>query len=253
MVRGMWRPFVTDDGSVTLRSPRTGALAHSRCGAWTEALERYARPTRLASRPRGARLLDVGTGLGWNLAAALSENDGLEVTGLESEAAVIETALELHRRGLLAPPPLARFYGPVASALEGALAEPGSWVPLGRGRLRLHIGDARKTLPGLGEAQFDAIFLDPFAPADDPVLWRRPFVAQLACRLAPGGILSTYSASLRVRTTLAAVGLRVGRGPRVGAKAEGTLASPDLDLPPLAPRTQRKLTRRLAQDSDYAP
>ena len=61
--------------------------------------------------------------------------------------------------------------------------------------------------------------------------------------MAPGSWLSTYTASLAVRRGLKRAGLRVGRGPRVGAKAEGTLASPDLRPPPLTPRQERKLRR----------
>ena len=65
----------------------------------------------------------------------------------------------------------------------------------------------------------------------------------LARRVASGGWLSTYSAATRVRSSLARAGLKVGRGPRVGQKDEGTLASPTEDPPPLAPRTARRSSR----------
>jgi len=245
----MWTPVPTADGSVTLRCPRTGALMHSAEGAWTEALERYARPTRLASRAGPVRLLDIGTGLGWNLAAALAEQPHLVVVSLERDPGPIEATLALAERGGLAPGDrgeLAGRHAPVARSLGAALQRPGEWTALGEGRLQLLLGDGRATLPALDEAcRFDAVFLDPFAPGEDPPLWAAEFLAEVARRMDPGALLSTYTASLTVRVRLAAAGLRVGPGPRVGAKAQGTLASPDLELPALDARTERKLARRL--------
>jgi len=242
----MWAPVTTADGSVTLRCPRTGALAHSAAGAWTEARERYVQATRLAERPRPVRVLDVGTGLGWNLAAALDAADPLDVVTLELDRGPIEAALALAEAGGLGPPDLVRRHEPVARSLREALDGSGGPVDLGRGRLRLLLGDARRTLPGLGPAPaFDVVFLDPFAPGEDPPLWEPEFLGEVAARLAPGGLLSTYTASLAVRARLASAGLRVGPGPRVGDKAQGTLASPDLALPAFDARTQRKLLRRL--------
>jgi hypothetical protein len=68
--------------------------------------------------------------------------------------------------------------------------------------------------------------------------------------MAPGGLLSTYSASAPVRARLMAAGLIVGLGPRVGGKAEGTLASPDLALPALDPKRQAQLMRRAGEEFD---
>jgi hypothetical protein len=63
----------------------------------------------------------------------------------------------------------------------------------------------------------------------------------VAARMAPDGLLSTYSVSLPVRRALTAAGLRVGRGAAVGAKSAGTLASRTAPLPELDARTQRRL------------
>jgi hypothetical protein len=64
--------------------------------------------------------------------------------------------------------------------------------------------------------------------------------------MSSGAVLSTYSAATRVRVHLRAVGLAVGVGPRVGPKAEGTLAARGADVPPLHPRVQRRIDRRAA-------
>ena len=124
---------------------------------------------------------------------------------------------------------------------------PAAGLPLGRAsRLRLILGDARASLPALPAGwRFDACFLDPFSPAVEPELWGAEFLAAVAARLAPRAWLSTYTASLAVRARLRAAGLRVGPGPAVGRKSQGTLASPDLDPGSLDARTERKLARRL--------
>jgi tRNA U34 5-methylaminomethyl-2-thiouridine-forming methyltransferase MnmC len=141
----------------------------------------------------------------------------------------------------------------VLAALERA--RPGEPVALAaNATLELVIGDARRTLPALSaERRFDAIFLDPFSRRVEPELWQEGFLAEVARRLAPGGWLSTYSASFPVRLALARAGLAVGRGARVGAKAEGTLASPDRPVPPLGARTARRLARRMESVFDSKP
>jgi len=264
---GPWEALETEDGSWTLLDAGLGQACHAREGAWTEARERYAGPTRLRERalagdaPSCLRLLDVGTGLGWNLAAALEAVDGtgcaLEVVTLERDPSVIEASLDLHSRQPLAA--AGAFQGPVAEALAASLENPtaarrqGVALP-GGGRLILLLGDGRETLadftwptpcPG-----FDAVFLDPFSPGVDPPLWEAGFLGRIARLMAPGSLLSTYTAAVRVRARLMAAGLVVGLGPRVGGKAEGTLASPDHALPGLDPKRQAQLARRAGEEFD---
>ena len=248
---GAWAPERTADGSWTLRHPVHGQACHSLGGAWTEALERYARPCRVAqlARERGAgapvRVLDVGTGLGLNLAAALAEAVGaggrLEALTLELEPGVLDAALALGAAPGAAGPWHAAVLDALARARRGA-----GRAELAPGcELRLLLGDGRATLPAEPlAAPFDAAFLDPFSPRVDPALWQADFLAEVGRRLTPGGLLSTYSSAFSVRLALRRAGLAVGAGPRVGAKASGTLASRAAALPPLDGRTCRRLERR---------
>ena len=264
-----WQPVRTEDGSWTLAHPEHGEACHSRSGAWTEARERYASPCRLARRAgklggRPLRLLDVGTGLGLNLAAALEAVEGeagasLDVLALEREREVLERAAGEWGPERL-PPEAERWHEPVRRALTAAL-EAGdvlgraAAVPLGgRSRLRLGLGDATRLLPLLGGGQgFDAVFLDPFSPRVEPELWTPGFLDEVARRMAPESLLSTFTVSLGVRAALRAAGLRVGPGPRVGAKREGTLASPDLDLGRFDPRTERRVAARAGRPAGEGP
>jgi tRNA U34 5-methylaminomethyl-2-thiouridine-forming methyltransferase MnmC len=252
-----WRAQRTADGSTTLVHPLHGETCHSLAGAWTQARERYAAECRLRARAlalaaSGAarlRLLDVGTGLGLNLAAALEALDGtgvaLDALSLEIDAGVLAWAAATPQE----PESLERWHAPVRAALRAALADPPGaaveGVPLGAGRLRLALWDARAALRDLAARErFDAVFLDPFSPRVEPALWEPAFLLDVARRLAPGGLLSTYCAATAVRAALLAAGLRVGQGARVGAKREGTVASPDAQVPPLPAKALRRLQER---------
>jgi tRNA U34 5-methylaminomethyl-2-thiouridine-forming methyltransferase MnmC len=252
-----WTPERTEDGSWTLRHPEHGEACHSHSGAWLEARERYAGPCCLSAwtreHDRPLRLLDVGTGLGLNLAAALeaveSAGGALAAVTLECDPSVL-TAMLAMREDPEHAGPEERWHRPVrealAKALDGGEPVPAS-VPMGeRSSLRVVLGDARTTLVSLpSELLFDAVFLDPFSPSREPDLWEEPFLGAIADRMVSGARLSTYCARYSVRLGLARAGLRVGLGPRVGKKAEGTLASPAASLPSLPPRVERRLQRDL--------
>ena len=65
-----------------------------------------------------------------------------------------------------------------------------------------------------------ALYLDGFSPTRNPEVWTPDFVARLAGALAPGGVLSTYSAAGHVRRSLQAAGLHVERRPGAPGKRE---------------------------------
>ncbi len=255
-----WKRITTADGSWTLEHPEHGEACHSRYGAWMEARERYCIPcelNELAGERDEVRLLDVGTGLGLNIAAALevaaAQNTPLRVVTLERSRDVLLTAIEIG----LADPSLAtedssnaagELHRVVLSTIADALGSEGTEVPFsGRpdlGSLRLLLGDARDTLPALAPDQkFDVCFLDPFSHRKEPELWSPPFLAEVAGRLAEDGRLSTYSASVRVRAGLIAAGLTVGLGPRVAKKAAGTVAQRGGTLPVFEPRIEKRVLR----------
>lgn len=256
---GEWKVARTGDGSPTLVHPGHGEACHSADGAWSEAWARHVSACDLPRRLSGGgvlRILDVGTGPGLSLAAAhlAAEERGasLCVTTLEIDPRAPRAARELsHAEPSEAP--WTRPWRAVADALAAALAaapdpEGARVAPLGRGRLRLVLGDARLTLPALApERRFDVVFLDPFSPRTDGALWEPDFLREVARRMAPGSVLSTYSAATAVRAGLLAAGLAVRLGPRFGGKREGTLAGPDLGGEPLLPRLARRLARRAAE------
>ncbi len=66
----------------------------------------------------------------------------------------------------------------------------------------------------------DAWFLDGFAPAKNPAMWREPLLALVAARSAPGARLATYTVAGEVRRRLQALGFAVERRPGFGGKRQ---------------------------------
>jgi len=102
------------------------------------------------------------------------------------------------------------------------------WPGRARGFHRVSLPELRATLDlavmEAGEAlaawsgAADAWFLDGFAPALNPKMWRPEVLALVAARSAPGARLATYSAAGEVRRGLAAVGFEIARAPGFGRK-----------------------------------
>lgn len=241
--------ILTEDGTPTLFSREYGEHYHNLSGAFLESRDRYVVPCRVAERARagGVRLLDVGFGLGFNLALAwaaaraAAPDAPLRIVSLEKSPIAPELWRDL-AGDLLEP----IIIDGVAELLS--LGEHDS----GAVSLKLWVGRAEDTIERVGE-RFDGVFLDPFSPDRNPELWTPRFLAAVRRRVDEGAILSTYSAAVRVRVALLRAEWRIGAGPRVGRKSSGTLASAgDVEppLPPLPPRESRRLERKARESRD---
>lgn len=255
---GPWTRVPTDDGSWTLAHPEHGEACHSTSGARLESHQRYvagcALPERwAAARGRTWRVLDIGTGLGWNLAATLEARQesrltplpALELVTLEVSREVLEASFALHEAIPQGP-----SLGAVHAALKICLkAARGTQVSVVSGvSLSLYLGAAEEVIPTLkGLPPFDVFYLDPFSPRREPGLWTPAFLQGLAALAAPEARLATYCAATHVRVGLALAGWEVGPGPRVGQKAEGTLATWGVPMEPFEPRIARRIARRVAE------
>ena len=72
---------------------------------------------------------------------------------------------------------------------------------------------------------FDVIYQDAFSPDANPELWTPTFFARLFAALKPGGRLSTYAASTRVRNALIDAGFTVAKYPGPPGKREIMVAT----------------------------
>lgn len=243
----------TEDGSYTLYHPEYKQHFHSLAGARTEAEKKFMEPCEIRkqlSLGKNLKILDIGFGLGTNALAAINaaemvQNGKLSIISLERDQETIKIASDLD--------PDNQILATLAETLQwnssSSLRRPGAnskntptlkpstfhdrTLNSNAGLLRsesanysinLILGDARRTIQTI-EDKFDAIFLDPFSPDVNPELWTYDFIRELTKRLAPKGVIATYSASFPVRGAMLRCGLTVGETPSFGRKKGGTIAS----------------------------
>ncbi len=248
---------ITADGSPTLYSEEYGELYHHSSGAFLESRDRYVVGCRVIDRLRIAgqlQILDIGFGLGFNVALAVEEflqeapGARLEVVSLEKNPISVDRWQTLSR-ALSNPsiPPL----------IATLLAEGSAELRTSEGgvvSLQIVVGRAENSIGGLARG-FGAVFLDPFSPGRNPELWTPQFLTAVRRTVEEGAILATYSAATRVKVALLEAGWRIGAGPAVGGKSTGTLASAgevDPPLPALPPRELRRLERKARESKNDA-
>lgn len=93
------------------------------------------------------------------------------------------------------------------------------WFPEDGLSLTLHVGEAEPVLAGFS-GQFDAWFLDGFAPARNPAMWSAETFRHIARLSAPGARLATFTVAGEVRRGLSPAGFEVEKKPGFGAKRE---------------------------------
>ena len=110
---------------------------------------------------------------------------------------------------------------------EEASALHAEWPPLVSGAHRLELGDVVLTLFFADiailrdmRASADAIYLDGFAPANNPEMWTHQAMRALSRLAAPGATLATWSVAAPVRDALQASGFAVEKRPGFAGKRE---------------------------------
>lgn len=225
----------TQDGSLTLWSGEFGEPYHSvSAGAIREALEKFVLPSRITEKAvvRGkVRILDVGFGLGYNLAVALR---GIREANPKAEIEIISLERRLPENVPLLPEPYRRFHETVLNLLPEGERD-GIY-------LKVLLGDGRERLRGLYGFGADAVFHDPFSPYRNPEMWSLEFLRIVRDNIKPEGYWVSYTSSLPVRKALKELGFRVGASEPVGRRRGGTVATLEGELKPLDPKEDRKLS-----------
>jgi tRNA 5-methylaminomethyl-2-thiouridine biosynthesis bifunctional protein len=210
-------------------------------------LEGCGLPEAWAGRPRFV-VGELGFGTGLNIAALLElwrrarpPAGRLNIFSVEAYPLAEDEAA----RALSAWPELEE----AASALLAA------WPKARRGFHRRHldpfgatfdlwIGDVQDGLAAWRGAA-DAWFLDGFAPARNPEMWRQEVLDLVCARSRPGARLATFTVAGAVRRGLEQAGARVEKKPGFGAKRERLEAwLPPLSAPP--PQPASSLAPRIA-------
>lgn len=93
------------------------------------------------------------------------------------------------------------------------------WFPDDGLALTIHVGDVESVL-GAMRGQFDAWFLDGFAPARNGAMWSPAVFERIAALSAPGARAATFTVAGDVRRGLEAAGFSVEKKPGFGRKRE---------------------------------
>lgn len=209
--------LITKDGSVTYYNEVYDDIYHSMSGALEEAKEKYTKPCRIGmlAKTGRVRVLDICFGLGYNACAALDAaldadpDVKFELIGLESDPKILALTEGLD--------PEFENYGMIRSLARDLSFRQGGID------MKILLGDARKTICDV-KGEFDALFLDPFAPKKQPELWQAGFFSDIRGRMKRNAVLATYSSASSVRKNLEKAGFRVKDGPKVGRATPSTLA-----------------------------
>ncbi|MDR2885746.1 MAG: tRNA (5-methylaminomethyl-2-thiouridine)(34)-methyltransferase MnmD [Rikenellaceae bacterium] len=192
----------TGDGSQTLLSPE-GRVYHSVAGAVGESMHVFIgmglRGREAAGIDSPLRVLEVGLGSGLNCLLSARESCPVRYTAVERYPVpeAVWSAMQY-----------------AADPVFGAIhrAPWGEWTQVTPAMELLKI-EADLTAAELPNGAFDVIYMDAFAPDDQPKLWTVEVFRKLFAATAPGGILVTYCAKGDVKRALRAAGYTVRRLP----------------------------------------
>jgi len=190
-------------------------------------------PDAWAGRPRFV-VAELGFGTGLNIAALIElwsrtrPPDGrLHIFSVEAHPISAGEAA----RALARWPELARVVARLVAQWPGRAPGPHRIDLPDLGVIvDVAIGEAADALAGW-QGRADAWFLDGFAPALNPAMWRDELMALVAARSAPGARAATFTVAGQVRRGLSAAGFTVEKQPGFGRKRERLVAR----LPGAAP------------------
>jgi len=238
----------TADGTETFLNKEYNEAYHStKAGAYTESLFKFVLPCRIdrISREKDKiDILDVGFGLGYNVAVAIKvatdKNPHIlvDIISVEKDISVFEKIKNLN-----IPEDLKGIYSQItAGKTEGNIynAEGKNF------RLTVFFGDARQILRSI-EKKFDAVFYDPFSPKVNTEMWTVEIFSVVKKLMKENAVFSTYSASLAVRKGLIEAGFKIGLVEPVGRKSFSTVATINGEIPPLTQKEKNRL-----KNSPYA-
>ncbi|WP_288403943.1 tRNA (5-methylaminomethyl-2-thiouridine)(34)-methyltransferase MnmD [uncultured Deinococcus sp.] len=208
--------LTTPDGSRTALNARYGEAYGSRHGARSQAWHVFVGGSGTDNHP-APRVLEIGFGVGVNaratLAATAASGAPLHYLAYEFDPATAATLREVATGGDAERHPAWEALLNVWDGAEGRLT-----AQAGGAALEVRFEDV--TAADLPAAWATALYLDGFSPTRNPEVWTPEFAARLAAALAPGGVLTTYSAAGHVRRALQAAGLEVERRPGAPGKRE---------------------------------
>ena len=213
--------ITTSDGSHSLRNTRLNETYHSIHGAIQESIHVFINNGLVFfennNHPSEIRILEVGFGTGLNalltLKHALVSKLPFHYTTLEADPIPEEMIQQLNY------PEILDFAGS-ASLFQKLHAA--SWTQedaiLNNFVLKKQLGKLQDL--DLGDAQFDLVYFDAFAPVKQPELWEIEMLRKVEQSMKPGGVFVTYCAKGQLKRDLRSLGLVVDTLPGAPGKKE---------------------------------
>ncbi len=193
-------------------------------------MEKFIKPSGILELEKErVKILDIGFGLGYNVALAVYhlKNKGVR------EIIIYSFEKEFPEDFIILPEPYTSVHRKIIDTLPEGEFE-GVYI-------KVFQGDARKNIKGIGEFYADAVFHDPFSPFKNPELWTYDFLKEIKRLINPYGYWVSYSGAHSVRKSLELLGFKVGGSRPVGRKRSGTVASLKEKVPPLPEDERKKL------------
>ena len=234
----------TADGTETFINQEYNEAYHStKAGAYTESLLKFVLPCRidrLSKEKKQLDILDIGFGLGYNVAVCIkvaTENNPdvfLNIVSVEKDISVFEKI-----RQLSIPDSLREIYRDI---LKGEFKNGKYIVRSDSFKIEIIFEEARKALKKINR-KFDAVFYDAFSPKVNTEMWTVEIFKTVKSLMREEAVLSTYSASLAVRKGLLEAGFKIGLVEPVGRKSYSTVATVNGNIPPLTEKEKERLER----------
>jgi len=209
----------TADGSKTIYNPQVGENYHSRNGALQESEHvflnsglRYFLADRTVDE---VSVLEVGFGTGLNFLLSAdhctAKQIKLRYTGIEAypliESMIIQTGYDAY----VSPPVWQTFTEQYKPSLKG-MASLNPFVHLYTAPVGL--------LEFRTDKQFDVIYFDAFASANQPEMWNEEAIGHTISFLKPGGVFVTYAITGNLKRILKALGCKIEKAPGALGKRE---------------------------------
>jgi tRNA U34 5-methylaminomethyl-2-thiouridine-forming methyltransferase MnmC len=219
----------TADGSNTIYNPQVGENYHSKHGALQESRHVFVNAglryflDNADNTPPAVSILEVGFGTGLNflLSADFCIEKGVSLNYMGIEAYPLTNGM-ISRTGYdaYASPDLWKQF---ITGYPGALIAPVSMSI----NCTLQIAHC-KLLEFQSEEQYDLIYFDAFAVANQPEMWDEAAIAHTIKYLKPGGIFVTYAITGNLKRTLKALNCKVQKVPGAPGKREMLRAIADV-------------------------
>ncbi len=209
----------TADGSKTIYNSEVGENYHSRNGALQESrhvflnagLKYFLDKESVAE----ISILEVGFGTGLNFLLSadycMANQITLNYTGIEAFPLAYELIGQTGYDEYVSAPVWDSFIGQYQDSLKQTV----------KINTTCHLQTAHcKLLDFKSEAQYDVVYFDAFASANQPEMWNEEAIAHTVQFLKPGGVFVTYAITGNLKRALKSLGLKIEKAPGAPGKRE---------------------------------